>query len=165
MRPSLTNRALVAFQSRYVTFALRIILGGTLLLAGALKLRAYQSFVLGVKDYEILPPALASLYGYSLPWVEIIVGLLLIFGIVLRPAAALSILLSVSFVIAKAVTLYRGQDVICGCFGEWLTLLISQSLFIDVVMVVMAVQILFHRGEFLELHVALAGKLAHTILD
>lgn len=135
---------------RYLTFALRIGLGGVFVIAGYGKLCDIGVFAGAVQMYEILPDSLATAYGYTLPFVELIIGILLILGIFLRVSAGLSILTTVSFVIAKSITLARGANPPCCCL-PWFEMLCSQSLAIDFLMLAAALQILLHRGEFLAL--------------
>ena len=66
-----------AFQP-WLTLIARLILGGVLLAAGALKIGNLQKSAMAVRAYELLPVSLANFLGYTLPWVEIGVGLLLI---------------------------------------------------------------------------------------
>jgi len=48
------------------------------------KIHSISALVNEINQYQILPPALASLYGHVLPYAEIIIGILLVLGIVLR---------------------------------------------------------------------------------
>ena len=135
---------------RYLTFAMRIGLGGVFVIAGYGKLCGVDVFVEAVKLYNILPDSLATVYGSTLPFVEFIIGVLLILGIFLRISAGIGILSTVSFVIAKSITLARGDNPPCCCL-PWFEMLCSQSLAIDFLMLAAALQIVFHRGEFLAL--------------
>ena len=78
-------------QHRYLTFAMRIGLGGVFVIAGYGKLCGIDVFVEVVKLYDILPDSLATAYGSTLPFVEFILGVLLISGIFLRISAGISI--------------------------------------------------------------------------
>jgi len=64
----------------WLTLIARLILGGVLLVAGALKIGSLQKSAMAVRSYELLPVPLANFLGYTLPWIEIGVGLLLITG-------------------------------------------------------------------------------------
>ena len=151
-------RAIVAFwrwlkpllQHRYLTFAMRIGLGGVFVIAGYGKLCGIDVFVEAVKLYDILPDSLSTAYGSTLPFVEFIVGVLLILGVFLRISAGVSILSTVSFVIAKSITLARGVNPPCCCL-PWFEMLCSQSLAIDFLMLAAALQLMFHREELLAL--------------
>lgn len=136
---------------RYLTLATRLGLGGLFIFTGVAKLGQLTEFANLVVAYDVLPYSLAQIYGYSLPAIEVAIGVLLISGVFLRVSAAVSILLTISFIIAKSIALSRGMHLTCGCFGETAVMLSSQTLAIDFVMLALAAQILFHRGDFLAL--------------
>ena len=68
----------------WLTLLARLILGGVLFAAGALKIGSLQKSAMAVRAYELLPVSLANFLGYTLPWIEIGVGLLLIAGVAVR---------------------------------------------------------------------------------
>ncbi|MGN6333145.1 MAG: DoxX family protein [Motilibacteraceae bacterium] len=95
----------------------RLLLGGTLVVAGALKAVAVTGAVASVRAYDLLPGGLATAMGYTLPFLEIAVGVLLVVGLFTRVAAAVGGLLMVMFVIGIASAWARGLNIDCGCFG------------------------------------------------
>ena len=95
----------------------RLTLGGVLLVAGGLKVFKPTESANAVAAYKLLPTDLAHLMGYALPWLEVAIGLLLIFGFMVRPAAVLSGLIMVVFIGAIASVWARGMLIDCGCFG------------------------------------------------
>lgn len=97
--------------------ALRLVLGGVLLVAGALKVTNLDASVLAVRAYELLPWDAAGLVGRALPVLEILVGLLLIVGLFTRSAALAAGLLMLAFVVGIASAWARGLAIDCGCFG------------------------------------------------
>jgi uncharacterized membrane protein YphA (DoxX/SURF4 family) len=61
---------------------------------------------------------LPNLLGVVLPWVEVLVGILLIRGLWRREAALLTAAMLIVFIGAVASTLVRGIDIEnCGCFS------------------------------------------------
>ena len=136
----------------YVTLGARALLGATFIFAGAAKLPYPETLIWEINQYHILPPALATAYGYALPPLEVALGVFLVAGLFLRSSGFLTGLLALSFAIAKVYALARGLDVkICGCFGPAIPLLASQSLAMDFMLIALALQIVLHRGEFLSL--------------
>jgi uncharacterized membrane protein YphA (DoxX/SURF4 family) len=104
-------------------------LGLTFLASGLSKLRDRDGFVLGVLEYQVLPPPLAILYGRSLPFIEVLLGLALVAGVWPTVAGFASAALLLSFSAAVAINLARKRQLDCHCFtserGErlgWLTL-------------------------------------------
>ena len=139
---------------RYFILFSRIVLGGIFIFAGQAKMFPIENvdtLIWEINQYNILPHQLATAYGWVLPPLEILIGVLLIAGIFLKTSAVLSGLITISFIIAKAEAMVRGLDIsICGCFGPAVPLLKEQSLAIDFVMLAMAVQIFFRKTVFLE---------------
>jgi uncharacterized membrane protein YphA (DoxX/SURF4 family) len=140
---------------RYVTLFSRIVLGGIFVFAGAAKIPRIvptngASFYQEIMQYQILQHQLATAMAYTLPPLEIIIGILLIFGVLLKTSSALSGLITLSFIIAKVSALARGLHInICGCFGSLVPLLSTQTLALDFVMLALALQIFFHRKDIL----------------
>lgn len=95
----------------------RLVLGGALLVAGALKIGSPIVAARAVQAYQILPFEVAAYVGYALPVLEIIVGLLLVIGLFTRPMALVGLLLMVAFIIGIASAWARGLSIDCGCFG------------------------------------------------
>ena len=133
----------------YASALFRLAVGTTLIVASVGKLSSGTVFVEEVKDYHLLPDALAQVYGTALPWVEIVVGCLLIVGLITTFASGIAVLASLSLIIANAVVLVRGLNLECGCFGDLAALHTRQAIIIDSVMMVMALLILVRRGDFL----------------
>ena len=101
----------------WLTLLSRLILGGVLIVAGALKIGNLQKSAMSVRAYEMLPIWLANFFGYALPWVEIGIGALLILGVAVRIMGALGALIMMGFIIAIAQAWARGLSIDCGCFG------------------------------------------------
>jgi uncharacterized membrane protein YphA (DoxX/SURF4 family) len=100
-----------------VTLVARLILGGVLLAAGGLKVFKPTDSANAVAAYKLMPTEIAHLIGYALPWLEVAIGLLLIVGFMVRPAAVLSGLIMIVFIGAIASVWARGMLIDCGCFG------------------------------------------------
>ncbi len=138
-------------RNRYLSFALRLVVGVTFIVSAVAKLPEKAAFVDEVAEYALLPDALAQVYGTALPWVEITVGSLLLLGLFSRLASGVGMLAALSCIIANSIVLYRGLNMECGCFGEMAILQTRDALLIDFGLLIMAFQILVHKGEFLSL--------------
>lgn len=101
----------------WLTILARLILGGVLLAAGALKVGNLQKSAMAVRAYEMLPVELANFLGYALPWIEIGIGLLLIVGASVKVCGLLGAFTMLAFIIAIAQAWARGLSIDCGCFG------------------------------------------------
>ena len=102
----------------WITFAFRLILGGVLLVAGALKVTDPYGSATSVRAYQILPVHLANFLGFVLPFIEVGIGILLIVGIWVRLSAIAGAALMVMFIIAIGQAWIRGISLDCGCFGK-----------------------------------------------
>jgi len=101
----------------WLTLLARLILGGVLIVAGALKVGNLQKSAMAVRAYEMLPIWLANLFGYVLPWIEIGIGSLIVVGALVKINGLLGALIMLAFIIAIAQAWARGLSIDCGCFG------------------------------------------------
>ena len=103
----------------YVIFALRLAIGGVLLVAGLLKAHDGPTAAAAtIAGYRVVPGALVAPLGAALPYVEIVLGAYLVAGLFTRVAAVLA---SVQFLIfsgAVASLVVRHIAADCGCFGS-----------------------------------------------
>lgn len=95
----------------------RLLLGVVLVWAGAAKIGAPLTSQRAVQAYEVLPIDLAGAIGLALPFVEVVLGVLLLLGLFTRPVAVVSTLLMLAFVAGIAQAWARGLTIDCGCFG------------------------------------------------
>lgn len=100
-----------------VGVGLRLFLGISFVLSGYQKIMNLSDFAGIVRQFAILPGILADVFAYTLPFVEVLCGVYLLIGLFLKPAAAIVMLMLLSFMIATLVNLLRGTDLQnCGCF-------------------------------------------------
>ena len=101
-----------------LALVLRVGLGGLLVLAGALKLRAPVAFATEIANYQLFP-AVAPYVAAILPVVELVIGGALVFAPrAWRRAAALGALgLLGGFTVAVGSAYFRRINIDCGCFG------------------------------------------------
>ena len=97
-------------------------LGGLLIVAGALKIRAPGAFATEIGNYQLLPavaPYLTPYLAAVLPTIELALGAaLLVAPRAWRQAAALgAALLLVGFTTAVGSAYFRHINIDCGCFG------------------------------------------------
>jgi uncharacterized membrane protein YphA (DoxX/SURF4 family) len=95
----------------------RLVTGGVWIVAGALKLPHPADSVRAVRAYDLLPEAVVPAVGHLLPVVEVVIGLCLVLGVLVRGTSVVSALLFVAFVIGISSAWARGLSIDCGCFG------------------------------------------------
>jgi uncharacterized membrane protein YphA (DoxX/SURF4 family) len=103
--------------SLWLSLVGRLILGGTLLAAGLLKVSHPYTSAAAVRAYRLLPNNLANLIGYTLPWFEIGIALALILGLAVRICSVMTGLLMIAFMVGVGSAWARGLTIDCGCFG------------------------------------------------
>jgi uncharacterized membrane protein YphA (DoxX/SURF4 family) len=101
----------------WIGLVCRLTLGGVLFVAGYLKVDKLEVSQMAVRSYELLPIPLANFLGQTLPFFEVVIGLLLIVGAATRAVAALGGFTMFIFIIAIAQAWARGLNIDCGCFG------------------------------------------------
>jgi len=95
---------------------LRALLGVVFVYASLGKIADPAGFARIVYQWQVLGPVASNVVAVTLPWVELVAGLLLIVGIWKRDAAAVVAVLLVVFIVAAVFVLARGIDVDnCGC--------------------------------------------------
>ncbi|MFB3884552.1 MAG: MauE/DoxX family redox-associated membrane protein [Thermodesulfobacteriota bacterium] len=143
--------------NHYVILAFRLILAGFFLISSYGKLVDIERYsVDAVYNFGILPMFLARPFGLIMPFIELLCGLGLLFGVLTRLSALGIALMSVSFFIAKAIVLSQGRSIECGCFGAVIDTLASVTIFMDLPMVALALLILFAPPQ--SRHWASVGK-------
>ncbi|MEW6387294.1 MAG: MauE/DoxX family redox-associated membrane protein [Thermodesulfobacteriota bacterium] len=151
------SRLIRAFWSNpYSSAAFRLFLGVSFIVASMTKIPYPAEFAENVAGFMMVPTWGVNLMGVLMPWAEMVAGLFLILGIRTRAAATIIGALLVAFIIGLTLNLVKGTPINCGCF-ESIGEPISWELVVrDVLMLVMAVQILlydrlfvFDRGGFI----------------
>ena len=102
---------------RVLYWTSRLAVGALFVFAGYIKVRNSFLFEMAVDSYRLLPPSGVIVVARTLPWLEIVLGGLLLAGWKLRYTAAATALLLGGFVIAMSITYARGIEANCGCFG------------------------------------------------
>lgn len=98
--------------------ALSSVIGAVLLVAGLPKVRDRARMIRVVRGYKVLPDGVAAVVGSALPYVEILLGIALILGIVPALTGSLSALLFAAFFVGLTINLIRGRrELDCGCFA------------------------------------------------
>ena len=101
-----------------VAVVLRVLLALVILRAGLAKISDRRRFRDVVGDYELLPARAVPMVATTLPPAEALTGVVLLVGVVVRPAALVIVGMLVCFSVAVAINLGRGRHVECGCYGR-----------------------------------------------
>jgi putative oxidoreductase len=93
----------------------RIVVGYIFVSFGISKIADPSLFAKEIANYDFAPLWTLNLVALTLPWIEIITGLLLIFGVALKANSILTALMLIWFIFMVAVAWGRGLDISCGC--------------------------------------------------
>ena len=94
----------------------QIALGAVFVAAAIPKIADPPAFAHMIYNYRLLPGALVNAFALVMPWIELLVGVLLVVGAWRREAALVAALLLVVFLGAIGWNLARGHAIDCGCF-------------------------------------------------
>lgn len=102
--------------AKVVYHASRLLLAAVFIYAGLVKAGDVIAFAGQIANYQLLPYAWNYLVAATLPYLELLCGVLLLLNMRVRPAVLVLFLLNLVFIAALASALVRGLDIDCGCF-------------------------------------------------
>jgi uncharacterized membrane protein YphA (DoxX/SURF4 family) len=96
----------------------RLALAGVFLWAAIAKLRdPWMLFAMQLDTMHVLPEAGVTLVARTLPWFELLLGVLLVAGLRMRVVGSVATALLVAFFSVMVILYLRGFQGDCGCFG------------------------------------------------
>lgn len=148
----MTREQVTAKLKRFLTggplsIVLRYLLGALILLSAVPKLMDIETnSVYVVYSYYILPVQpvnFARLFGLVVPYIELLIGLGLILGVLTRLSAIGWIAVSLLYFSVKIDLIFVQRRIVpCGCLqGLVPNMLVTQSIWLDVVSIVLCLQI------------------------
>jgi putative oxidoreductase len=102
--------------NEYIILALRLLIGLTFLFASIEKIVDPSAFAEAVSNYRLVSGSVALAVATVLPWVELLCGFAVLFGVSVRGASLLLFVMLSTFTLAVLTGLIRGLDISCGCF-------------------------------------------------
>jgi uncharacterized membrane protein YphA (DoxX/SURF4 family) len=97
--------------------AIRIFFGFIFIFAAVTKIADPAGFSQSIYNYKLMPDFIINFLAIAFPWIELVAGILLVFGISVKENSAILSGLLVIFIFAIAISLFRGLNIDCGCFG------------------------------------------------
>jgi len=110
MKPLLSND--------YLVLLTRAFLGLLFIVVSLEKIVEPAAFAQSIANYKIVGPPLTVVLATVLPWLELLCGFALLFGIFLRGSSLLLSGMLVVFTAGVISALLRGLDIACGCFTQ-----------------------------------------------
>jgi uncharacterized membrane protein YphA (DoxX/SURF4 family) len=102
------------------SLVLRVGLGVLFTYSGGMKLfgTGLDVFIKDIGNFHLVSEPYDAVLAYTLPWLELLVGLFLLLGFYVKASVMWALLMSIIFVIAISSAWVRGIDLYCGCFGK-----------------------------------------------
>ena len=141
------------FTNDKLTFILRLLLVVMIAAAAVPKLINIEKYsVYLIYSYQVFPMHpinIARLLGLAAPYLETLIALGLLFGVLTRLSAIGWGLMSfVYFLVKLHIIFIQGRIIPCGCFpGIFPDMLVTQSIWIDVVSMLFCAQIIWANRE------------------
>ena len=105
------------FNNKYLLLSIRIFLGFVFVFAAITKVTDPIGFSQSIYNYKLMPDFTINFLAIAFPWIELVAGILLIFGIAVKENSAILSSLLFVFIIAIIISIARGLNIDCGCFG------------------------------------------------
>ena len=99
----------------YIVVLIRCILGIVFVYASYQKILDPAKFSRDISNYHIVPFGLENIVALIIPWLELLIGIGLISGIMVDGASLISGGLFVLFIILISQAIIRGYNIECGC--------------------------------------------------
>ncbi len=115
MKNTLINNIL---DNSFVVLLARIIIGLMFVIVGVGKIAHPAEFADEIANYQILPNFFINIAAITIPWIELIAGILVIFGIKQKPSATIILLMLIVFTSGVAVAMAKGLNIDCGCYSQ-----------------------------------------------
>lgn len=103
--------------NKYYLLISRYILGIVFIYAGAEKISNPDAFAQAIINYKLFPIWIINITAITLPWIELVTGILLIFRVYIKINSGIILSLLLVFEIIIIISLLRGLNIDCGCFG------------------------------------------------
>jgi uncharacterized membrane protein YphA (DoxX/SURF4 family) len=95
----------------------RLALAVVFIWSGWVKFLEPLQFAVAITGYKVVPDQYAFPIARYFPWLEIALGLVILIGFKIRWSSVAAALLMLFFIVLLSITLSRGIDTNCGCFG------------------------------------------------
>lgn len=104
-------------KNKYLVTIFRVLFATIFIFAGIEKIADPESFAVSIENYRLVPIWSVNFFAILIPWIEVVAGILLLFGYQIKDNMILLNGLLIIFTIMIIIAVLRGLDINCGCFG------------------------------------------------
>ncbi len=102
----------------HVVLLVRVFIGLLFIISSLEKIVDPASFAQSVSNYKLLPSWLPDIVATIMPWLELLCGFAVLFGVLTRGSSLLLSAMLIVFTLAVISAIVRGFDISCGCFTQ-----------------------------------------------
>ncbi|MBU1098833.1 MAG: DoxX family membrane protein [Bacteroidetes bacterium] len=103
--------------NKYSLLFFRLVLGALFIFSGIEKITNPGAFAISIVNYKLVPLLFINFIAIVIPWLELLLGIFVLFGIETKETSALISVLLIGFTLMVIIALFRGLNIDCGCFG------------------------------------------------
>lgn len=129
--------------SKELALILRLYIGGIFIYASLYKINYAVEFTETIANYQLVPYWSVNFLAVTLPWLELICGLMLVAGFRAKSATVILGILMFMFTVAVLVNVLRDAPINCGCFSTSDDLIGWNTVLRDVIWLFMIIHIYY----------------------
>ncbi|MCD4721656.1 MAG: DoxX family membrane protein [Desulfobacula sp.] len=133
---------------RYLALVLRLYIAWLFIDAGMYKINYTAEFAETIASYRMAPYWAVNFMAITMPWIELVCGILLVCGIRVRSSIVIAGLFLAIFTVGIAVNLVWDSPISCGCFHSMGDDISWSTLLRDLIWVGMTVHVFFYDTIF-----------------
>ncbi len=112
---SLINRTI---NNTFIIIFARIVVGLMFIVVGIGKINNAAEFAEEIRNYLILPEFLLNIAAISISWIELFVGIFILFGIKIKSSSLLVAFMLIVFTTGVIIAMMKGLNINCGCYAQ-----------------------------------------------
>ncbi len=111
------NFTLRMLTSKELAFILRLYIGGLFVFASLYKINHAVEFAESIANYQLVPYWAVNFLAVTMPWLELICGLMLIIGFRAKSVTVMIGGMMIMFTVALVINVIWETPIGCGCFS------------------------------------------------
>ncbi|EFI33715.1 DoxX family protein [Desulfonatronospira thiodismutans ASO3-1] len=142
------NFMLRLLTSKELAFIFRLYIGGLFVYASLYKINYAVEFAETIANYQLVPYWAVNFLAVTMPWLELICGLMLIIGFRAKAVTVIIGGMMVMFTVALVINVIQDTPISCGCFSTSDELIGWHTVLRDVIWLGMIVHIYYFDRMF-----------------